>query len=638
MPHSQYYKYNQNKKKIKKLYHKMVHIILRSMKHKLLALLLIISLSLWTVQFSYANKTLQSRMEKVYLQHQWKVLLKQQVKSSDKWTDLHMTSLKIARQHALIGIHQSIEKIIADFRFISPSCALSYDDASVLLVQNKQFKRFLNRIKEIDSDFSYSLDSSSFPKACVKYLNCRNPWSKLGNTLSADDYVSCTQGIAEKFTESMTLNMADNQLSNYSYGDEIFDNGSLDDSSFDIAYDIEQIHKILFANPKRIRSFYLRWPPSYLSKQNNDIQNNQIIHSYANNTILIPSKLYAGNELTAPNIEDAIKQIKSSQDEWSTITSNLQCFDPAPIITSDPAKEFKKELKKINNDSLNMQEEQLIDDVIGTISQPYEDEPPVPTITALPPEISNPLSDIQVEERNGDQPNSTGNSNIGSITTQNDCPSTPPNLTEQFDIKDTKKTGIIACLKKCSSCWDGFFKKSCYAGCLCSKFVNDVTDSSMFWLTIGTRLCLVPSTTPDMITPGTQVVSIQEIINQLAATIGKLKESWQYIPSSKPSEFFSPTTKIGKLSNLLNFNLTIRSASKYKKPNTKNEETSIREYYDTQIPDEAQLQIGAIISQQDNYSKLLSTHIEFRDKMNSILWWFRDAMKSFAATQNGASK
>jgi len=99
-----------------------------------------------------------------------------------------------------------------------------------------------------------------------------------------------------------------------------------------------------------------------------------------------------------------------------------------------------------------MQEEQLIDDVIGTISQPYEDEPPVPTITALPPEISNPLSDIQVEERNGDQPNSTGNSNIGSITTQNDCPSTPPNLTEQFDIKDTKKTGIIACLKKCSSC------------------------------------------------------------------------------------------------------------------------------------------------------------------------------------------
>ena len=46
-----------------------------------------------------------------------------------------------------------------------------------------------------------------------------------------------------------------------------------------------------------------------------DNKNNQIIHSYAKNTVLIPSKLFASNNLTAPNIEDAIKQIKSSQDE-----------------------------------------------------------------------------------------------------------------------------------------------------------------------------------------------------------------------------------------------------------------------------------------------------------------------------------
>lgn len=642
------------------------------MKIKLLTLLLIILLSLWTVQFSYANKSLQSRMEKEYLQFQAKTLLKQQVKSSDKGSDLHMSSLAIARKKALVSVHQSIEKIIADFRFVTPSCALSYDDASVLLVQNKQFKRFLDRMKDIDSTFTYSLDASSFTNACIKYINCTKPGSKERNTLSTDDYVSCTQDIANKFTQYLGLNAANNELSNYSYGDEIFDNGTLEDSSFDIAYDIEQIHKILFANPKRVRSFYLRWPPSYLSKHDNNNQNSSAYTSIQNYNyrLLSPSKLYAGNRVQATNIEEAIQDIKNAQEEeWSSITSNLQCFNPSPILQSDKAKEFKQEIKKLNKDTLTLQEEELIDNVIGTISQPYTEEiPPTPKISELPPEILNPLIENSTPDEiggegwildtNGDNwwiiwdrwgsggilnPNGSGwknsswNTNTKTNPT-NSCPFNETNINEQFDLSDGKKLNIVSCLKKCSTCDEWFFKKTCYASCLCSKHVNNVTDSSMFGLTIGTKLCLVASTTPDMITPGTQIVSIQEIINQLGATIGKLKESGQYIPSSKPSEFFSPTLKIGKLSNLLNFNLSIRSAKKYNKPNAENKKTNVTEYYTTQIPNEAQLQINTIISQQDSYSTLITTHIEFRDKMNNILWWFQSAMKSFAAIQNGASK
>jgi hypothetical protein len=85
-----------------------------------------------------------------------------------------MTSVEIARQHALTAVHGSIEQIINSFRFSSPNCALSYDDASVLLVQNKHFKRYLNWIKDLDSDFKSTIDTSTFTKACIRYLNCKN--------------------------------------------------------------------------------------------------------------------------------------------------------------------------------------------------------------------------------------------------------------------------------------------------------------------------------------------------------------------------------------------------------------------------------------------------------------------------------
>jgi cell division protein FtsL len=76
-------------------------------------------------------------MEKVYLQHQSKKLLKQQIKASDKDSDLHKTSINIARQQVAVSIHESIQQIITEFKSSAPNCALSYDDAAVLLVKQK---------------------------------------------------------------------------------------------------------------------------------------------------------------------------------------------------------------------------------------------------------------------------------------------------------------------------------------------------------------------------------------------------------------------------------------------------------------------------------------------------------------------
>ncbi|MBP7008167.1 hypothetical protein KBB05_05730 [Patescibacteria group bacterium] len=80
--------------------------------------------------------------------------------------------------------------------------------------------------------------------------------------------------------------------------------------------------------------------------------------------MLIPSRLYASNAIL-PSIDDAINQIQSaSQADSSTITSNLQCFDPKPILRSPEGEVFKKEIKRLNNNVLSLDDEQIIEEMI----------------------------------------------------------------------------------------------------------------------------------------------------------------------------------------------------------------------------------------------------------------------------------
>lgn len=157
-----------------------------------------------------------------------------------------------------VSIHESIETIINAARFSNKDCALSYDDATVLLVKNKEFKRFLSWIKDFNSDFSYSFDDSNFVTACARYLYCTTGIKRTSSTLSANEYQTCINDPSTSFNRAMNALLENNLKGSYDYGNEIFDNGTLEDSSFDIAYDIEQINKILFANPKRIPKTYLR--------------------------------------------------------------------------------------------------------------------------------------------------------------------------------------------------------------------------------------------------------------------------------------------------------------------------------------------------------------------------------------------
>lgn len=621
------------------------------MKKVIFFFLVIIALGLQ----AHAAFDLQAWMEKVYLNHQSKTLVKNMVKWSDKGLDIHNTSVDLARENAIVSLQGSINYIINNFKN-NTNCSLWYNDVASLLVKDKTFKRFLSWMKDRDSDFLYKIDNSNFVTSCIRYLNCVNAVKKTNSTLNTNEYEVCTNGIATQFEQYFVTQYGRNQLEQYSYGDEIFTNGTLEDSSFDLKYDIEQINKILYANPQRIPTHYLRWPPNYLSKATKpqifkatehleETKTSMETWKHGNmEALLLPVKLYAWN-ISLPNVEDAIQQIESSQQQESNIVANLQCFDPAPIIKSDDAKIFKKEIEKIKKWNLSLEEDKLIDDVIGVVSQPFTDTPaqPSPWSTLpkelLEPDLNNnePQNTDTVEDRWWTEPPTQWSSS--NINNQN-CPSTQQNSnlsngswSEITDVA-SDRLSVWQCLGQCQACEDGPAKRACYRKCLCTSFTNENQFGSglaqgLLGTDIGMKLCLVPGSTPDIITPGTQVVSIQEIINQISVVMAKLRASWEYIPNSKSTEFFSPTTKIGKLSNLLNFNINVSSRSKYRIPDPQVENDNQKNYFATQTPDIAQLQISSMLRQNQSYIDFIDIHQDFWNSMKTILIDREQAAKTF---------
>lgn len=590
----------------------------------------------------YVSADFQAWMEKVYLQHQSKTLLKEQIKASDQSYDLHLSSVKLARQYALVSMHESISQIINQFSQANDTCALTYNDVAVLLSNHKWFQRYLSWIKDFNSDASYKIDTNTFTTACIRYLSCKRGYPKTNNRLSADELNQCKGDIADVFTRAMSASLQDSKQKDLWYGDEVFDNGTLEDSSFDLSYDISQINTILYANAKRIPTYYLRWPPNYLSKTNQpdsqDIQNLSLFN-YTRYSILIPSRLYASNVIL-PSIDDAINQIQSaSQADSSTITSNLQCFDPKPILRSPEGEVFKKEIKRLNNNVLSLDDEQIIEEMIWVISEPYDGTPPPVTFPTLNGEILSLIPDIDTgtptteidwktpnEKKTDDQPEE-----------KNTCPVNETNINEKSDISKAKPS-VIACLKACGSCKEWFFKKACYQWCLCNRYVEE--KDFLKWIggtSVWLKICLIPSTTPDIITPGSKVVSIQEIINQLSAILAKLKESWQAIPSNKPSEFFAPTTKLGKMANTINFRLNITMNDKYQRDNKSNNEELARTYFDKQPPNIPQVQIESMIDAHDHHTDFIRIHTTFWENMKTIFAERASSMEQFTNTQKKKS-
>lgn len=528
---------------------------------------------------SYATTKfqLQDWMEEKYLKHQSKQVLKDMVKDIDDNTNLHNNSLDAVRLNKIATIHDTINFIIDDVAAKYSNCVLNYDDVTTLLVSTSWFQYYLKWIAEYDDRFVYSIDQSKYSESCKKYLACFADGKIWDFVITNDQRNQCQNDMQKTFETAYAFYKPNNTIWDYSFWDEVFLNGSLEDGPFDIYYDIEQIHKILYANPTRIPNYYL-WRPLWYEDNQPSSNLDYILADNGLPLWLIPVDIYAQTDpIQNMNIQDAINQIRWTE-QSPQIVSNLQCLTWTNTANQIPiSDQVKDEIEKVKWDILTFQEEVVVDNFVNDVLPSVD-----PTVWVVYQELivlggedtdSDANTNPDDPDNSSNWPNGSNPSNNNNSNPSNSCPTNTMDIQQQFGI-NSDNPNIISCIQNCqNSC--GWTKTSlnddrvaCYQSCLCgSKQWDRWPMSGALWgIDFGVRFCLVPSTTTDIITPGRQVLSIQELIDGINNITTKLKESWQVIPSSKKKEFFSPTVKVKKLVDVFNFSINTITKQDYKKP------------------------------------------------------------------------
>ena len=546
------------------------------------------------------------------------------INSIDNNTNLHQTALEVARLNKLSSLHDGINFVIDDLtaKFWA-NCVLTYDDVTVLLLSTSNFKNYLKWIAEFDDRFKYKFDDSGFGDSCKKYLVCTKPNFTTTSRMTDDDINSCKSEIWALFETAFNYYNSRNKIGDYSFGDEVFLNGSLEDGPFDIYYDIEQIHKVLYANPTRIPNYYLRRPLSY----EDDKINNALDTKLVDNKLplwLIPVNIYAQSDpIQDMSIQDAINQIKWTE-QSTQIVSNLQCLTWVTTANQIPiSDEVKGEIEKIRWDILTFQEEVVVDNFIDDVLPSIDPTVWVKYKESLVFDSENiwSLSDNNWNIGNWDEPTLSANPHT------NTCPTNTIDIQKEFGI-NTNNPKVVACIKNCQDNCGGTKttltddRKSCYQSCLC--WVKQWDRWPLSWTLWGidfwVKFCLVPSTTTDVITPGRQILSIQELVDSINNITSKLKESWQVIPSSKKKEFFSPTVKVKNLVDLFNFTVNTVTRQEYKKPiSDKAKETVQKNIFNSEDLDITEQQIRWIYDKQNFISDFINIQDTFWTQVSEVI-------------------
>lgn len=132
-----------------------------------------------------------------------------------------------------------------------PACnGINQEDISIVLYSiNTTFRNSLKDLFEQEGKELIIPITKDYNKAtvCKEISTCIGTWfSTASNALYIEDMQDCEEVVSQIFQRASNASLFFNALSNDTYGTEFFQNGTLDDSDFDLLVDIAEIGRIMF--------------------------------------------------------------------------------------------------------------------------------------------------------------------------------------------------------------------------------------------------------------------------------------------------------------------------------------------------------------------------------------------------------
>jgi len=444
-------------------------------------------------------------------------------------------------------------------------------------IRDRSFRRLIDQL--IDQNTQFKVPTVAEKNAsCVKLIQCQtnNTW---GVQLTIDVQVSCENTVRQLYMDKMLTHRSLSLLTEGTFGENIFQNGSLDDSDYDLMVDIYNIGRIMFQwYTAPVELVYYQFPTPAQAGWSPQVQQfgtpqwtiwasvwpsawpqpwSNIPAGFTNvGGVLVPATPRSTgantnntiNNVSSPDSIDAdfIAQTNTST-LWSvpvptspevTIGSNMCIFPTDPIAAASdiiPETISYDEYLELLDEYYNiLQEQQIINNLITdeiAVQAPAYDPSDPDSINTYEQEIK--ILEEEIAEK-VDQ--------VFDVTTAPDDPA------------------INSCIADCDGLGTVDYAV-CTAKCLCGQVGSpplqgnsfDIIEANAFQI----RFCQVPAS-PTAITRWRTIYSIEEIFDEMRNIFIALRDSGELFKHVRTKEFLDSSIKKNSFGDMFAFNIFAR--------------------------------------------------------------------------------
>lgn len=485
--------------------------------------------------------------------------------------NIYSQSYELAQQSFTATSTQAISAMTAEFNN-KYQCNMNVNEIGVILSSIPEIRNEIQAaLSSVTQNISFT-EKVSFAGACIRMASCiewkYDVWTetklaKKTDYLTDDGFNNCKNYATVAYNLQSSVLSSVISLATTTVWNDIYYNGTLDDSPYDLLVDIQRIGDVLFASnektdkvlfytfPKNSIAWFQAIPFDANSTTTNLPDSINLANTTNNNTVWNTNNTAGNNsnnttQSTTSSSTSTVTTtnwannttVGSTNNNWQTITttpqfsSNNATIQNFACITPTTTTNWSNNTTNTTSESTQWSNE--------NIDQNNNWQSTTTSTTTTTSETTNWITEPPVVDSNTPY--------TSPIVTNADDPITSNADWTSPDSYASQEASIKSCVAQCGSL-PAVDKAMCAAKCMCG---STSTKDGIF----GLQVCTIPGKQNDIVS-SKSVQSVEEIISAINGVLTALRNSGEMTKHTKTKEFLDTSLSKIKLNQIFAFDINI---------------------------------------------------------------------------------
>ncbi len=437
------------------------------------------------------------------------------------------------------------------------SCSLSDEEISaVLFFTNKSFARELRK----------SLDQENLPKRSLYESICKKLTACIEWKSSSNLNKRCEDIVNEAYDLGVKEQSRKFLIEESNLWKDKYQNGNIEDSAYDLMYDIGQVGKILFDDTKAPTQILFYRLPTFnaQSSSTNWIQTSYSLHWQSENS------WNQGNHSSSYSVQGRVTNW-----QWASTNQTTQGVSADPLISQFIQGKNWTSTTTVIRDKAFVNYCVIVGSLrVQELQNKIIDAPWTDPLSISVEELDKTVNDILKNSNTIKQITIPGLQQ-GQEWSQSQVPA-------DMNLLNDLKEQLESCTKKC----DGLRRDErqvCKLQCLCKEYTSPALEKNTKFQFLEEwafklRICTIPSKVVLVNTRSKALYTIESILREIQDSINGLYESGELTAKTKTKEFFDTSLSKYKFSKNISFILWIGKKPSTTIPNKKQEQKAEEQF------------------------------------------------------------